>query len=207
MKFIKIAILVIITSITFSFNVSANSVLNEILSSGTLKAGTTGDFNPFSTRDPATNKYQGYDIDVMSELAKDMGVEIDFVATDWKTIVNGVVAGKYHITGSASIKASRMKAAGFSDSYLAVVFKPFTTTDKLEKFSGWESINKDGVRIATTLGTANLTVTDTAKFTGSIAGDNYLLGAEIFFCNVLFNKHELNSCICIRNVRVGIYDM
>ena len=106
MKFIKIAILVIITSITFSFNVSANSVLNEILSSGTLKAGTTGDFNPFSTRDPATNKYQGYDIDVMSELAKDMCVEIEFVATDWKTIVNGVVAGKYHITGSASIKAS-----------------------------------------------------------------------------------------------------
>ena len=129
MKFIKIAILVIITSITFSFNVSANSVLNEILSSGTLKAGTTGDFNPFSTRDPATNKYQGYDIDVMSELAKDMGVDIEFVATDWKTIVNGVVAGKYHITGSASIKASRMKAAGFSES-------------------------KDGVRIATTLGTA-----------------------------------------------------
>ena len=77
MKFIKIAILVIITSITFSFNVSANSVLNEILSSGTLKAGTTGDFNPFSTRDPATNKYQGYDIDVMSELAKDMGVEVN----------------------------------------------------------------------------------------------------------------------------------
>ena len=154
MKFIKIAILVIITSITFTFNVSANSVLNEILSSGTLKAGTTGDFNPFSTRDPATNKYQGYDIDVMSELAKDMGVEIEFVATDWKTIVNGVVAGKYHITGSASIKASRMKAAGFSESYLAVVFKPFTTTDKLDKFSGWESVNKDGVRVATTLGTA-----------------------------------------------------
>ena len=54
----------------------------------------------------------------MSELAKDMGVEIEFVPTDWKTIVNGVVAGKYHITGSASIKPSRMKAAGFSESYM-----------------------------------------------------------------------------------------
>ena len=29
----------------------------------------------------------------MTELAKDMGVEIEFVATDWKTIVNGIVAG------------------------------------------------------------------------------------------------------------------
>jgi cyclohexadienyl dehydratase len=83
-----------------------------------------------------------------------MGVDIEFVPTDWKTIVNGVVAGKYHITGSASIKASRMKAAGFSESYLSVNFKPFTTNDKSSKFNGWDSINKKGVKVATTLGTA-----------------------------------------------------
>ena len=154
MKIIKIAILVLATMGSFTFTASSESALNQILSSGTLKAGTTGDFNPFSTRDPATNKYQGYDIDIMTELAKDMGVEIEFVATDWKTIVNGVVAGKYHITGSASIKASRMKAAGFSESYLSVNFKPFTTSDKQNKFDGWESINKKGVKVATTLGTA-----------------------------------------------------
>ncbi len=58
MKITKIAILVFLTLGTFTFYASANSVLNEILSSGKLKAGTTGDFNPFSTRDPATNKYQ-----------------------------------------------------------------------------------------------------------------------------------------------------
>ena len=67
MKLLRIAILVLITLSSFTLYASANSVLNEILSSGKLKAGTTGDFNPFSTRDPATNKYQGYDIDVMTE--------------------------------------------------------------------------------------------------------------------------------------------
>ena len=154
MKFIKIILLSILSVLGFNGHVVAQSVLNEILSSGTLKAGTTGDFNPFSVRDTATNKYKGYDIDLMTELATDMGVEIEFVPTDWKTIVNGVVAGKYHITGSASIKASRMKAAGFSDSYLAVVFKPFTTAEKSENFNGWESINKADVTVATTLGTA-----------------------------------------------------
>ncbi len=154
MKLIKI--LVASLFLLFSFNnfALAESVLKQILSSGKLKAGTTGDFNPFSVRDTATNKYKGYDIDIMSELAKDMGVEIEFVPTDWKTIVNGVVAGKYHITGSASIKASRMKAAGFSESYLSVNFKPFTTSDKQNKFDGWDSINKNGVKVATTLGTA-----------------------------------------------------
>ena len=144
MKILKILIVAVVALIGVGNLSFAGSALNEILSSGKLKAGTTGDFNPFSVRDPATNKYKGYDIDLMTELANDMGVEIEFVPTDWKTIVNGVVAGKYHITGSASIKASRMKAAGFSESYLAVVFKPFTTSDKSSKFSGWDSINKQG---------------------------------------------------------------
>ena len=118
MKFLRIAVIALIGFFGVNSIVLRESSLNQILSSGKLKAGTTGDFNPFSVRDPATNKYKGYDIDIMSELAKDMGVEIEFVPTDWKTIVNGVVAGKYHITGSASIKPSRMKAAGFSESYM-----------------------------------------------------------------------------------------
>ena len=154
MKLLKIFAITIVAFFSINNVAQSDSVLNQILSDGKLKAGTTGDFNPFSIRDTATNKYKGYDIDIMSELAKDMGVEIEFVPTDWKTIVNGVVAGKYHITGSASIKTSRMKAAGFSESYLAVNFKPFTTKDKVGNFNGWDSINKSGVKVATTLGTA-----------------------------------------------------
>ena len=95
----------------------AQSALNEILDSGVLKFGTTGDWNPMSVRDPASNSYKGFDIDVANELAKDLGVEVEFVPTDWKTLVNGVVAGKYHMTGSASISPPRMKVAGFSESY------------------------------------------------------------------------------------------
>lgn len=131
----------------------AQSALKDILNTGVLKVGTTGDWNPMSVKDPATNSYKGYDIDVMNELAKDLGVKVQFVATDWKTLVNGVVAGNYHMTGSASISPSRMKAAGFSESYIAVEIKPFTTSDKLSRFNGWASVNKPGVKVAATLGT------------------------------------------------------
>ncbi|MEM9249361.1 MAG: transporter substrate-binding domain-containing protein [Pseudomonadota bacterium] len=132
---------------------SAQSALNEILDSGTLKVGTTGDWNPMTVRDPASNSYKGFDIDVMTQLAEDLGVEVEFVPTDWKTLVNGVVAGQYHMTGSASISPARMKAAGFSESYIAVEFYPFTHTDKAGEFNGYESINKEGVVVSTTLGT------------------------------------------------------
>lgn len=137
----------------------AQSALNDILSSGTLKVGTTGDWNPMSVRDTATNAYVGYDIDIMTELAKDLEVELEFVPTDWKTLVAGVTAGNYHITGSASISPARMKAAGYSDSYIAVEILPFTTSDKAENFSGWDSINQEGVKVATTLGTSFETLT------------------------------------------------
>ncbi|MGB1177532.1 MAG: amino acid ABC transporter substrate-binding protein, partial [Candidatus Puniceispirillaceae bacterium] len=49
----------------------AQNTLQEILSGGVLKVGTTGDWNPMTMKDPATNSYTGYDIDVMTELAKD----------------------------------------------------------------------------------------------------------------------------------------
>ena len=133
--------------------VVAQSALNDILSNGVLKVGTTGDWNPMSVRDPATNSYVGYDVDVMTQLAADLDVELEFVPTDWKTLVNGVVAGNYHITGSASISPPRLRAAGYSDSYLRVEILPYITTDKSDRFSDWDSINQGDVTVATTLGT------------------------------------------------------
>ena len=138
----------------FSGAAQAQSALNEILSDGVLKVGTTGDWNPMSVRDPATNSYKGFDIDIMTELATDLGVEVEFVPTDWKTLVNGVVAGQYHITGSASISPARMKAAGFSESYISVEIMPFTAAENAGKYASHEDINQPDVKVATTLGTS-----------------------------------------------------
>jgi len=141
-------------SMGMAVGAQAQSALNQILDSGVLKVGTTGDWNPMSVRDPATNSYKGFDIDVMTELAKDMGVEVEFVPTDWKTLVNGVVAGNYHLTGSASISAARMKVAGYSEPYINADIFPYTMADQADRFDGHASINMPGVKVATTLGTS-----------------------------------------------------
>lgn len=127
--------------------------LQRILNSGTLRVGTTGDWNPMSVRDTTTNSYKGYDIDMMTELAKDLGVEVEFVATDWKTLVSGIVSGKYDITGSASVSPSRAKVAGFSDSYFSLATVPVTRRENLSRFSDWEDLNRADVVVAATLGT------------------------------------------------------
>jgi cyclohexadienyl dehydratase len=129
------------------------SRLKTILNKGELRVGTTGDWNPMTIKDPATNTYKGFDIDIMKELAKDLGVKVRFVATDWKTLVNGVVAGKYDITGSASLSPKRAKVAGYSDSYFQVATVPLTLKKNLARFKGWADLNKPNVTVAATLGT------------------------------------------------------
>lgn len=156
MKFVKLIAVAIVLA-AGAVPASAQSALNEILSGGVLKVGTTGDWNPMSMRNVATNSYEGYDIDVMTALAVDLGVEVEFVPTDWKTIVAGVTAGQYHITGSASVSPARAKAAGYSNSYFALATVPLTLKTNADRFSDWDDLNLEGVSVAATLGTTQET--------------------------------------------------
>lgn len=132
---------------------AAESRLKRILDSGVLRAGTTGDWNPMTIRDPASNSYRGYDIDMLSELAADLGVRIEFVPTDWKTIVQGIQADKYDITGSASLSPARAKVAGFSDPYFELATVPLTLKKNAGRFKDWADLDRPDVTVAATLGT------------------------------------------------------
>jgi cyclohexadienyl dehydratase len=142
-----------ITLISIAVCARAEGVLQDVLSNGVLKVGTTGDWNPMTMKDPATNGYSGYDIDVMNELAKDLDVKLEFIPTDWKTLVSGVTSGKYHMTGSASISPARAKAAGYSNSYFSLATVPLTLKKNANKFTDWADLDKSSVTVAATLGT------------------------------------------------------
>ena len=70
-----------------------------------------------TVKDPATNKYKGFDIDVMNELAKDMGVKVKFVPAEWKTIVSGITSNRYDISTSVTKTPKRAEVAGFTETY------------------------------------------------------------------------------------------
>jgi len=148
----KIFLVVLLALLPFSVNAQSN--LNKILSSGELKVGTTGDWDPMTVKDPATNKYKGFDIDVMNELAKDMGVKIKFVPAEWKTIVSGITSSRYDISTSVTKTPKRAEVAGFTDTYYKYGTVPLVLKKNLKKFSTWDSLNNDKVTIATTLGTS-----------------------------------------------------
>jgi cyclohexadienyl dehydratase len=146
----------ILTSIFFLiFSTSAltESRLNIILKSGEIKVGTTGDWNPMTFKDPSSNEYKGFEIDIVNELALDMGVNLIIVPTEWKTLVNGILSNKYDISTSASLSAKRALSTGYTNSYFKLATVPLTLKDNLNKFKTWEDINKKNIKVAVTLGT------------------------------------------------------
>jgi cyclohexadienyl dehydratase len=153
MNFKKVAGFVALLVMSATLQAQGQSALQDILSNGVLKAGTTGDWNPMTMKDPANNSYTGYDIDVMTELAKDLGVKLELVPTDWKTLVSGVTSGKYHMTGSASVSPARAKAAGYSNSYFSLATVPLILSKNSARFKDWSDLNKADVTVAATLGT------------------------------------------------------
>ena len=148
----KLFLLALFALLPFSLNAESN--LDKILSSGVLKVGTTGDWDPMTMKDPATNKYKGFDIDVMNELAKDMGVKIEFVPAEWKTIVSGITSERYDISTSVTKTPKRAEVAGFTDTYYKYGTVPLVLKKNLKKFSTWDSLNNSNVTIGTTLGTS-----------------------------------------------------
>ncbi len=110
-------LLITLTLFLSAVSANAETKLQEIIKNGELRVGTTGDWDPMTMKDPATNKYKGFDIDVMKELAKDMGVKVKFVPAEWKTIVSGITANRYDISTSVTKTPKRAEVAGFTDTY------------------------------------------------------------------------------------------
>ena len=148
-KFLAIISLLIVSTVA-----NADSKLESIKKNGELRVGTTGDWDPMSMKDPATNKYKGFDIDVMKELAKDLGVKVKFVPAEWKTIVAGITADRYDISTSVTKTPKRAEVAGFTTTYYKYGTVPLVLKKNLKKFSTWNSLNNKDVTIATTLGTS-----------------------------------------------------
>jgi cyclohexadienyl dehydratase len=130
------------------------SKLDRILESGTLRVGTTGDFRPMSFRDPDTGRYAGFDIDVLERLARDLGVDLEFVATDWAMLIDGLLADRYDLTTSASMNVGRATQAVFSEPFVLFGTVPLVLADNLQHLTDWASIDGPEVTVAVTVGTA-----------------------------------------------------
>ncbi len=132
-----------------------DSLLHQILNRGTLRVGTTGDYPPFSELDQTTKTYKGYEIDVVTALAADLGVDLEFVPTNWDTLGAGIAADKYDVVASGvTMTLERLKSVAFSDPYLDSPLVPLILKKDDGKFTSWRDMDRDGVKLAVMAGTS-----------------------------------------------------
>ncbi|UVC14631.1 transporter substrate-binding domain-containing protein [Mesorhizobium onobrychidis] len=134
----------------------AENQLDAIIKDGKLRVCTTGDYKPFTFHDKTANNYQGIDIDLAKSLASSLGVEADFVATTWKTLLADFTTGKCDIAmGGISVTLERQKQVFFSEPYLVNGKAPIARCEDEAKFQSIPDIDKPDVTVIVNPGGTN----------------------------------------------------
>ncbi len=135
------------------------SMLDEIVRRGTLKVGMST-FEPWAMKDK-NGELIGFEIDVARRLAGDMGVDIEFVPTQWSGIIPALLTGKFDvIIGGMSINADRNLKVNFSVPYDYSGMSIVASREFAPGYTSLDDFNKPEVVIVARLGT---TAADAAK--------------------------------------------
>jgi polar amino acid transport system substrate-binding protein len=95
----------------------AGGLLEKVLTSGTIRMSTDPAYPPQSEL-TADGTLVGFDIDVGTEIATRLGVEIAFETPSWDTIVAGSWNGRWDFSvGSMTITTEREKVVAFTEPY------------------------------------------------------------------------------------------
>jgi len=132
------------------------STLEKVLKRGTLRVGMST-FVPWAMKDK-TGKLIGFEIDVATRLAQDMGVEVEFVPTKWAGIIPALLTGKFDvIIGGMGVLPKRHLKVNFSIPYDYTGMSMVANQQHAKGFNRLEDFNHRDVVIAVRLGSTAAT--------------------------------------------------
>lgn len=98
-------------------SVDPESLLGRVLAAGKIVMSTDPQYPPQSAL-KSDGTYEGFDIDVGNEIAKRLGVAIEFATPDWNLITAGSWGGRWDFSvGSMTITTPREEVLAFSKPY------------------------------------------------------------------------------------------
>ena len=120
----------------------------EIRARGVLRVGTAGDYQPMSYLDPESGEYAGFDAALAEDLAKDLGVKLEYVKTSWPTLMEDTLAGKFDLAlCGVTVTDARKEQALMSDGYLGNGKTVLCRKEDAEKYTSLSAIDRPEVRV------------------------------------------------------------
>jgi polar amino acid transport system substrate-binding protein len=133
---------------------TGESTVEQVIKRGVLRVGMST-FVPWAMSDKAGNLI-GFEIDVATRLAQDMGVKVEFVPTKWAGIIPALLTGKFDvIIGGMGITAQRNLKVNFSIPYDYSGVAVVAHRQLAAGFSRLEDLNHPEVTVTARLGSTS----------------------------------------------------
>ena len=138
-KKIFITMVVVVLAASFFMITSCGSEAGLTIKSGTLTVGSDATWPPMEFVEG--DKIVGFDVDIAKEIAKRMGLEIDYQNAAWDGIFPALIVHKYDmVISSVTITEDRQKEMDFSVPYFqtdqAFAVREDSDIDSEEKLNG-----------------------------------------------------------------------
>lgn len=139
---------------------SEEDLLAKVQEEGTLVIGTEGTYPPFTFHD-ASGELTGFDVEIAREVAERLGVEAEFLETQWDAMFAGLDAGRFDmVANQVGINPERQESYEFSDPYITstavlVVAEDDTEIQSFEDLDGKlsaQSLTSNYAETATSFG-------------------------------------------------------
>lgn len=126
--------------------------LKAISKAGKITVATSADLPPWEFYDEK-GKLSGFDIDLMEEVGKELGVEVEWRDMDWDIVIAAVQEHKCDVLiGSCSITEKRLIMIDFTNKYFQHTYAILSKTGSGVVMNSWEDLGKYtvGVQSGTT---------------------------------------------------------
>jgi polar amino acid transport system substrate-binding protein len=156
MLFLAIVLVFAVATSTYSASIQQDlvreSTVEKVVKRGVLKVGMST-FVPWAMKDKKGDLI-GFEIDVATRLAEDMGVKVDFIPTKWSGIIPALLTGKFDvIIGGMGIRPDRNLKVNFSIPYDYTGMSLLAHKELAAGFDSLEDFNRPDVSIAARIGT------------------------------------------------------
>ena len=147
----------IVFMLSSSTGIPLDGKVAEIVERGTILIGTTGDYRPLSFCEE-DGTYWGFGIEVAKEIAKRMGVGVEFRKTSWPTLTTDVLAEpqKFDLAiGGITITDTRRETMLMSEGYLANGKTILCRASESDRYQSLVDIDRPEVRVMVNPGGLN----------------------------------------------------
>lgn len=156
-KKLVLAVLLSVFLVPFAApDAQAKSTIENVVERGVLRVGFST-FVPWAMQDKNGN-YIGFEIDVATKLAEDLGVDLQLVPTNWDGIIPALLAGKFDvIIGGMGSTTKRNLTVNFTVPYDYSVMDIMANKEKAGNLHSLADYNNEQVIVAVRNGSSGVT--------------------------------------------------